>query len=141
MINLVTEQKILIAPCGMNCAVCIGYLREKNTCPGCNIESKSKATYCQSCIIKNCEHIKTNASGFCYDCPTYPCKRLKQLDKRYRGKYHMSMIENLNYIKEQGLEKFLKKENQKWRCSSCNGQLSAHRNNCLECGQEQSWPV
>ena len=25
----------LIAPCGMNCAVCLGYLREKNKCPGC----------------------------------------------------------------------------------------------------------
>ncbi|MDD5456566.1 MAG: hypothetical protein PHV30_05985 [Candidatus Margulisbacteria bacterium] len=26
----------LIAPCGMNCAICLGYLREKNKCPGCS---------------------------------------------------------------------------------------------------------
>ena len=25
----------LIAPCGMNCGICYGYLREKNKCPGC----------------------------------------------------------------------------------------------------------
>ena len=25
----------LIAPCGMDCGLCMGYLREKNTCGGC----------------------------------------------------------------------------------------------------------
>ena len=25
----------LIAPCGMNCRLCWGYVREKNSCPGC----------------------------------------------------------------------------------------------------------
>ena len=25
----------LIAPCGMNCNICMAYLREKNKCPGC----------------------------------------------------------------------------------------------------------
>lgn len=25
----------LIAPCGMNCSICMAYLREKNKCPGC----------------------------------------------------------------------------------------------------------
>ncbi len=24
-----------IAPCGMNCATCLAYLRDKNTCCGC----------------------------------------------------------------------------------------------------------
>lgn len=36
------------------------------------------------------------------------------MDKRYRTKYHMSMIENLDYIKEFGMEKFLTKEGGKW---------------------------
>lgn len=32
----------LIAPCGMNCGVCIAYLREKNRCQGCwKAEKKS----------------------------------------------------------------------------------------------------
>ncbi len=25
---------------------------------------------------------------FCFECESYPCKRLKALDKRYRTKYH-----------------------------------------------------
>ena len=33
-----------------------------------------------------------------------------QGDKRYRTKYHMSMIENLESIKEQGMEQFLIQE-------------------------------
>ena len=43
-----------------------------------------------------------------------PCKRLKALDRRYRIKYHMSMIENLKYINEFGMEELLKKERGKW---------------------------
>ena len=30
----------------------------------------------------------------------FPCRRLKELDKRYHTRYHMSIIDNLNYIKE-----------------------------------------
>ena len=44
----------LIAPCGMNCRLCLGYQREKKHCEGCrneiDIEYKTKA--CNSCIIK-----------------------------------------------------------------------------------------
>ena len=32
-----------------------------------------------------------------------------------------------------------RKENKKWRCPSCKAQLSAHRENCLECGRVQVW--
>ncbi len=27
----------LIAPCGMNCGICLAYLRTKNVCPGCRV--------------------------------------------------------------------------------------------------------
>ena len=36
------------------------------------------------------------------------------LDRRYRTKYGMSMIENLNYIQKKGIRRFLKKEKSKW---------------------------
>lgn len=135
------EASLLIAPCGMNCGICIGYLRDKNKCDGCNTESDSKPKYCKSCVIKNCENLSKTTSGFCYDCTIYPCKRLKQLDKRYRNKYHMSMIENLAIIQEFGLEEFLKRENIKWTCAKCHARVSAHRDYCLECGREISYNV
>jgi hypothetical protein len=100
-------SKNLIAPCGMNCGVCRAYLREKNHCPGCNNHPTLKS--CNNCIIKLC---KTRKGEFC-DCEKL-CTRLKQLDKRYREKYGMSMIENLENIRKNGIEKFLKDQSKKY---------------------------
>ena len=133
------DSRLLIAPCGMNCGICIGYLREKNKCAGCNSDGENKPNSCKKCRIKNCEYLSDDESGFCYDCERYPCTRLKQLDKRYRTKYHMSMIENLNTIQLKGIDTFIELENQKWTCSYCNARLSAHRNECPECNERVIW--
>lgn len=90
----------LIAPCGMNCGICLAYLRTKNRCEGCWGENEHKPKHCVKCVIKNCELLAKTDSKFCYDCEKYPCTRLKQLDKRYRTNYSMSMIENLDSIKK-----------------------------------------
>ena len=127
----------LIAPCGMNCGICIGYLREKKPCGGCfkkNCENKPK--YCRSCIIVNCGSLAKTESGFCYDCKTYPCARLKRLDKRYRMNYGMSMITNLDYIQNHGLEKFLVNEESRWTCKDCGSGLCVHRDFCLICKEK-----
>ena len=50
----------LIAPCGMNCGICMAYLREQKKCPGCHGSNKDKPVYCVKCRIKNCEIIKNN---------------------------------------------------------------------------------
>jgi hypothetical protein len=105
----------LIAACGMNCALCIGYSREKNRCPGCKLMDEANSDFCRKCIIKNCEVISNSKIKFCYICKKFPCKRLKALDKRYRVKYEMSMIDNLIYIKDHGIRNFLKKEKEKWQ--------------------------
>jgi hypothetical protein len=72
-------------------------------------------------------------SGFCFECPKFPCLRLKNLDKRYRSKYGMSMFENLLFIKEKGFVNFLESEQVKWKCKNCGSSLSVHRDNCLNC--------
>ncbi len=125
---------LMIAPCGMNCHICIGHMREKNTCPGCNENRENQTKYRSRCTIANCEKLAATESGFCYDCPTYPCARLKQLDNRYRTNYGMSMFENLAIIKENGIEEFLKHEEERWKCKSCGKILSVHRKKCLSCG-------
>jgi hypothetical protein len=43
------------------------------------------------------------------------------------------MIENLNFIKEHGIEPFLEKEAAKWRCPKCGGMISCHNGLCYEC--------
>jgi len=124
----------MIAPCGMNCGLCIGHLRKRKPCRGClGNNDINKPDGCKSCIVVACELLAKTESGFCYECPKYPCRRLKTLDKRYSTKYGMSMFENLTFIKENGLENFLKSEEEKWTCPNCGSGLSVHRDNCLIC--------
>lgn len=124
----------MIAPCGMNCGPCIAHLRDKNPCGGCfRKDDANKPNVCKSCSVVNCTLLAKTESGFCFDCPRYPCQRLKTLDKRYRTKYGMSMFENLLCIKEKGLEFFLTSEEYRWKCVNCGLGLSVHRDNCLHC--------
>lgn len=123
----------LIAPCGINCGVCLGFLREKNRCLGCRSNSTQKPKHCFICSIKNCEYLKKTDSGFCFDCTIYPCKRIKQLDKRYRTRYHMSIIENMQEIKNYSLDYFVQTERLKWLCTNCGGTICVHRGCCLSC--------
>ena len=108
-------KSVLIAPCGMNCNLCIAYLREKDNCPGCNLQSQENPKYCRKCIIKNCKILAENNWKYCSSkCEKFPCTRLKNLDKRYKEKYEMSMIENLDFIGENGIRRFIKNEKKRW---------------------------
>lgn len=105
----------LIAPCGMNCNICVAFLREKNKCPGCNFQGKANSDYFRKCTIKNCEIIKEKGWKFCSPkCTKFPCTRLKNLDKRYKTKYNMSMIDNLKAIEKKGIREFIRKQKKKY---------------------------
>jgi len=125
----------LIAPCGMNCGLCMGFLRAKNTCQGCRAGDEGMAKSCRSCIIRNCRTVHENASGFCFECEAFPCARLRRLDARYRGKYRMSMLENLARIKEAGIDAFIEAERDRWACPTCGGLQCVHRDACIYCGR------
>jgi hypothetical protein len=127
----------LIAPCGMNCGVCDFCLAMKN-----DLKRKGFAkTYCAGCLQsdRNCHHKRRcelpreGLVRFYYDCQDFPCHRLKTLDKRYRTSYGMSMIENLEYIKEHGMETFLEREMAKWHCPECGGVICCHNGLCYKC--------
>jgi hypothetical protein len=128
----------LIAPCGMNCSLCRSYQamhKDLNTqgfnykyCPG----SIPRGENCLH-MGDQCELLANGSVRFCFECQSFPCKRLKALDKRYRTKYHMSMIENLNFIQENGLEMFQEKEAASWRCPTCDNLICCHNGLCLQC--------
>jgi hypothetical protein len=133
--NLSSAQ--LIAPCGINCGICVAFLRDKNKCYGCWGDDARKAKHCSVCKIKNCEHFSATDSRFCFDCPMYPCKRMKQLDQRYRIKYNMSNLENLQSVKELGEEAFIQLELIKWKCKECGGTICVHKGYCLDCEKKR----
>lgn len=103
--------KKLIAPCGMDCGLCLHYLREENKCPGCFSGRKVNGRPIK-CGIRLCEQ---RQDEFCFECTQFPCDRLKRLDKRYREKYIISEIDNLKFIRDNGIEKFIEKECEKWQ--------------------------
>lgn len=131
----------LIAPCGMNCALCANYLSLKNNvksqgirmpeCTGCRPRGKQCAYIKKQCPQLNAEN------AFCYECGDFPCHRLKTIDARYQSRYRMSMIENLTFIKEQGLERFLDAQAQKWRCPTCGEMVCCHNGLCFRCDLEK----
>jgi hypothetical protein len=129
----------LIAPCGMNCGICMGrLLRDKNKCPGCRGDDTDKPKYCVNCVIVNCDTLQKSKLKYCSaKCEKFPCKRLRNLDKRYRTKYNMSMIENLKNIEELGIRVFIKNEKIRWACSECDGIICVHRGFCYKCGKKR----
>jgi hypothetical protein len=124
----------LIAPCGMNCGICSAYLRERNKCLGCREIDIEKPVTRVRCKIKNCEFFKAGKAKYCFKCEDFPCGNLRHLDKRYRTKYYMSMIENLENISKLGIRKFVAIEKVRWSCSECGGVINVHKGVCSKCG-------
>ena len=126
----------LIAPCGINCGLCYAFLRSRNKCPGCRADDRGKTKARVVCKIKNCKARSGKARGFCTSCESFPCDRLKRLDKRYRAKYGMSLVENLRSIETDGLRKFVETERAKWSCLGCGETICVHEAACQGCGRK-----
>lgn len=129
------ENVNLTAPCGMNCGICMAYLRKKNKCNGCREENPWKPKSREECKIKNCEIRNKEKLEYCFSCAQFPCLWIKNMDKRYRTRYGMSIIENLESIKEKGIDLFLRAEQEKWKCEVCGGVINVHKSECSSCGK------
>ena len=125
----------LIAPCGMDCGLCMAFVRDRNGCLGCRAGDEDKAKSCLACSIRSCEVIRSGEADFCSDdCGRFPCPRLKRLDARYRQKYRMSMLENLRAIQARGVAAFVDSERERWVCPECGGLQCVHTPECVYCG-------
>jgi hypothetical protein len=61
---------------------------------------------------------------------------LKHLDKRYRTRYGMSMIENLENIHKMGIRSFVASEEARWACPECGSLVCVHNRYCYGCGKQ-----
>jgi hypothetical protein len=90
-----------IPACGVFCGGCPIYIREKNPCPGADINF-SRCEKCKTfhlcCRERKIIH--------CYECAVFPCGKFKSFAKRWQ-KYGQNFIENQNYLKDFGSIKFL----------------------------------
>jgi hypothetical protein len=135
----------LVAPCGMNCGLCKAYLAYSHGFP----RKRGAVTHCSGCRVrdKNCAFIKRDCPQkvgkqlqFCHECSAFPCRRLSKLDKNYRIRYHMSMIENQTQIKEMGMAEFLKSQAEKYKCPKCSDVMSVHDGKCYACDYQGPKP-
>lgn len=130
----------LIAPCGMNCRICLGYFgytvsgkKRKMRCIGCTPRDKSCAF-----LKKYCKKLTKKEVRYCFECLNFPCVHLKKIDELYRKRYNMSMIENLEFIRDKGIDNFLRKQKKKYQCSECEGVICVHNGKCYCCGKQIS---
>ncbi len=131
----------LVAPCGIDCGTCAAYIafsrgipRQKGVeyCTGCRERNKNCAF-----LKKRCEFKVGKQLDYCYECPKFPCDQLRHLDDKYRLDYNTSLIENLTFIKEHGIEAFAKHQRERFTCKKCGGMISVHNGFCYNCGKAE----
>jgi hypothetical protein len=136
----------LIAPCGMNCALCRAYLAFSNGVP----RVRGKVSHCagcrpsakKCCVIRACPKLRKNQIQSCSECDTMPCEKLAHLDKRYRECYGMSMVENVKMIKAKGMDEFLKSQKKTHSCPNCGtSMICVHDHKCYSCGYVRKKPL
>jgi len=93
----------MIAPCGLDCNICLQALNEHNPCPGCNGSDENKPEFCvRYCGIILCQKRRENKYQYCDECPDYPCEDVMEKENRYTTQYphRESPLENLRMIRE-----------------------------------------
>lgn len=132
------QREQLLAPCGMDCGVCSAYLAYANQIP----RKRGEVIHCEGCRARakrcaylkgHCARLATGQIRFCFECPQYPCERLKHLDRRYRGRYGMSLIENLELIKNSGTRALIARQQARFGCPTCGQLRSVHNQKCFAC--------
>ena len=129
----------LIAPCGINCGTCVAFFgytmsgkKRKHSCSGCWAR-KNQCAF----IKKKCKKLANKKLDYCFECNDFPCEVLEKLDSHYVEKYGMSLVENLKDIRREGINGYLKYEEERWKCPSCEGVICVHNKKCYSCGFTQ----
>jgi hypothetical protein len=134
------QRAHLVAPCGMDCGVCGAYLAHSHDVP----RQRGVIAHCSGCRArgKRCAYLKGHCSAladgdvdFCFECADYACARLQHLDSRYRERYGMSLIENLDVVREAGVAALIDRQQARFACARCGRLRSVHNQKCYVCDE------
>lgn len=128
---------MLIAPCGISCRTCYVFQRAKAPCPGCYGDDAQKPKHCRQCAIAACAATRNGSTGTCADCEK-PCRRLKEMDRRYRRQYGEALLDTLAYLKAHGMQALQAREATRWTCPACGETLCVHASECPACKTPRS---
>ncbi len=139
-----SDRISLIAPCGMDCATCSGYLAWRHDLP----KKRGAISHCSGCRArdKHCAYLKAHCVPlsqrqvtYCFECPDYPCSRLTKFDARYRRTYGISPIDNLEVIQASGPEALIAEEQLRLACPRCGDLRCVHNRKCYTCDDVKHW--
>jgi hypothetical protein len=127
------------APCGVFCGACPSY---EKSCLGCGSDERTQRRKSKwQCKIRKCCFEDKNLN-FCIDCDEYPCNLIEKLKNSHpedvRFRYRHEIYDNLEGIKEIGMENWVKKQENRFKCPKCNGRIVWYTYKCNECDYQYS---
>jgi hypothetical protein len=156
------DKEKLVAICGMYCGACPSYIithsndeerqkallkqleqflpkpmklkAEDFVCDGCKGDGRIYPG-CRSCATRSCSDKKKVAR--CSDCPDFPCSRITDSNKTGMA-CHGDVLHNLEQVRNIGINKWAKYEEERWQCPKCHSPISWIDTKCLNCGAPRS---
>ena len=106
-------------------------------CDGC-LSGGVLAGHCRFCSIRLCAANRQKDSR-CTECEELPCTRITTLMNMQGGYLHRKeYLPNLKKIREMGVQEWVKKEEERWRCPRCGLPVSWYDPECAGCGAPRS---
>jgi hypothetical protein len=148
------EAKELVGICGIYCGTCPRYLapRDRDTV---YLEKASKESglpieeiRCDGCLSDNvfpscrdCRHgfrrcAEEHEVTWCFQCGEFPCSRLRSFLPIHvvnRVSHHVGLVEELEYLKAHGIEKWVEVQDKAGRCPHCRKMLYWYARECPAC--------
>jgi len=144
----------LVGICGLYCGTCPSYLAYQENdaeelerisqrlgvavsevrCDGCL--SDNVMPQCVDCRRGFRRCAKDKEVTWCFQCPDFPCKRLRDFTDVHviNGiSHHAHVIEDLQYMKEHGIEDWVEKKEKEGRCPHCGKRLYWFTLECPKC--------
>ncbi len=148
------EKRRLVGICGIYCGTCprylapriqddaylkqtsreTGYSTEEIRCDGCLSEKVYPA--CIDCRAGFRRCAKEKNITWCFQCPDFPCQRLRDfLDIHIVNEisHHAKLIEELQAMKDQGIDAWIEKQEKAGRCRGCGKMLYWYDLQCSNC--------
>lgn len=143
--------------CGIYCGDCPSYLAprqgdsarleemardqgrevEEVVCQGCL--SNRVAAACRGCAAGFRDCAAEKGVTWCFQCAEFPCDRLRDFIPVHVVNgivHHRRIVENLEFMRESGVEAWVEREDAAGRCSHCGRRVYWSALNCPHCGSD-----
>ena len=144
----------LVGICGLYCGTCPNYLAyrendveqlakisqargipiEEIRCDGCL--SDRVISFCVECRHGFRQCAKEKGVTWCFECPDFPCQRLSDFTNVHIVdgiSHHAHVIDDLQSIREHGIEVWVEKQERAGRCPQCGKRLYWFTRVCPDC--------